>query len=141
LIVAAAAGVQLAAHIPQAVDECLLNVHVDVFELCFELEFTRVDLGSDRFQGLTNLLAFLRVNQANECQHLGMSDRALNVMGEKAVVEADAFGEPLDAAIRRLVKNSATGGTGQQNDPCLRAPPPPGGDPKCYKRIATTPLW
>jgi hypothetical protein len=34
-------------------------------------------------------------------------------VGEETVIEANAFGKPLDAAVRRLRKHSATGGTGQ----------------------------
>ena len=35
-------------------------------------------------------------------------------MGIEAVVEADAFGKPLNAAVRRLGEYSTSGGSGQQ---------------------------
>jgi hypothetical protein len=52
--------------------------------------------------------------QADFGQHLGMGDRPLHVVGVEAVIEADAFGELLDAAIRRLGKHSAARWTGQR---------------------------
>ena len=44
LVVAAAAGVELAADIAEAVDQRPLDVHVDVFQLLAELELAGGDL-------------------------------------------------------------------------------------------------
>ena len=53
-----------------------------------------------------DLLALVLGKQADLGQHLGVGDRARDVVRVEAAVEADAFGELLDAAIRRLVENS-----------------------------------
>ncbi len=72
---------QLPTHIAQALNQRLLDVHVDVFELAAELESTGFDVLADLRQSVADLLAFLPANQADGCQHLGMRDRAGNIMG------------------------------------------------------------
>ena len=51
LIVAAAAGVQLAADIAQTLDQGAFDVRVDVFELDGEREVAALDLGADGVEG------------------------------------------------------------------------------------------
>ena len=113
LIVAAAAGVQLAADIAQALDERLLDVHVDVFELGLERKFSRFDFFADGCQRFADLVALCVAEQADLGQHLGMGDRAGDVVRVEAMVEADAFGEAFDAAIGAVGKDAAAGRTGQ----------------------------
>ena len=102
LVVAAAGGVQLAADVAEAVDQRPLDVHVDVFQLGLELEAALLNLLADRLQALLNLPAFVGGEQADLGQHLGMGDRGADVVRVEPPVEADAFGELLDAAVRRF---------------------------------------
>ena len=95
-------------------DERLFDVHVDVFQLGLELEVAGFDLRFDLLECLANLVALVSRDQADFGQHQGMSNRALDIMGIEAVVEAHAFGEPLDAGVRPLGENSTAGRSGQQ---------------------------
>ena len=89
--------------------EGLLDVHVDVFQFGAEREAALLNFLADLAQGLLNLQAFVGGEQPDLGQHLGMGDRALDVLRIEAAVEAHAFGELLDAAIGRLVKYPAPG--------------------------------
>ena len=109
LIVAAASGVQLAADVPQPVDQGSLDVHVHVFELDAELEFALLNLAANLFQPLHNLLALGGRDQTDLCQHLGMGDRAADVLRVETPVEAHAFGELFDTPVGRLGKDATPG--------------------------------
>ncbi len=107
LVVAAAGGVQLAADVAQAVDQCPLDVHVDVFQLDAELEAALLNFLANVAQGLLNLLAFGGRDQPDFGQHLGVGDRAGDVVRIKAAVEAHAFGELLHARVGRRLEYAA----------------------------------
>ena len=107
LVVAAAGGVQLAADVAQAIDQCPLDVHVDVFQLDAEREAALLNFLADFAERLLNLLAFVDSEQADFGQHLGMGDRAGDVLRIKPAIEAHAFGELLDAAVGRLLENAS----------------------------------
>jgi hypothetical protein len=102
LIVAAAAGVQLPADIAEAVDERLLDVHVNVFELHFEWEIAGFDLSANLLQPAANLFALGVADKSDLCQHVCMGNRPGYVVRVEPMIEADAFGELLDAAVRGL---------------------------------------
>ena len=59
LIVAAAGGVQFAAHVADAVDQGPLDVHVDVFQFGAEREAALLDFLADLAQRLLNLPALV----------------------------------------------------------------------------------
>ena len=61
------------------------------------------------FQAGDDLVPFVVGEQADLGQHVGVGDRAADVVGVEPAVEADAFGELLDAAVRRLVKHTTPG--------------------------------
>ena len=109
LVVAAAAGVQLAADVAEPVDEGPLDVHVDVFQLLAEDERAGGDLGADLLQAGDDLVGLVGGEHADRGQHPGVGDRAADVVGVEAAVEADAFGEPLDAGIGVRLKHAAPG--------------------------------
>ena len=73
---------------------------------------TRIGLaqfpGGCRSSALHNLLALVGRDQADLGQHLGMGDRGRDVVRIQPAVEAHAFGELLDAAVRRLAENTST---------------------------------
>ena len=52
LVVAAAGSVQLAAHVAEPVDQCPLDVHVDVFQFDAELESSLLNFLADFARGL-----------------------------------------------------------------------------------------
>ena len=117
LVVAAAAGVELAADVADAVDQRPLDVHVDVFQLVAEREVAGGDLLADLLQAGDDLVPLVVGEDADLGQHVGVGDRAADVVGVEPAVEAHAFGELLDAAVRRLVEHTAPRLAGQS---CFR---------------------
>ena len=118
LIVAAAAGVELAADVAQAVDQRLLDVHVDVFELGRGTGSCRLNFLPNVGQGLckSGWHSARSVSRPTLASIWAWAIEPGDVVRIKAVVEADAFGEPLDAAIRRLIENSTARWT-RRTDP------------------------
>ena len=80
LVVAAAGRVQFAAHVAQPVDQGPLDVHVDVFQFGAELEGALLNFLADFLQALLNLAALVGGDQADGGQHLGMGDRADDIL-------------------------------------------------------------
>ena len=107
LIVAAAGGVELAAHVAQAVDERGLDVHVDVFTLEDERKIPTFDLGPDFGQPSHNLLAFIGGEQTHLSEHLGVGDRPLDVVLEEPTVKGDRLTEQFDPAVGFLGETTA----------------------------------
>ena len=109
LVVAAAAGVELAADVADPLDERPLDVHVDVFELVAELESAAGDLVVDLLEAGHDLVSLVVGQDADLGEHVGVGDRAADVLRIEPAIEAHAFGELLDTAVRRLVKHTAPG--------------------------------
>ena len=65
-----------------------------------------LNLLANGLQALLNLSAFVGGQQAHFGKHLGMGDRRADVVRVEPPVEADAFGELLDAAVRRFGEDS-----------------------------------
>ena len=107
LIVATPGRVQLAADVAEAIRQGLLDVHVDVFQFRAEREASLLNFPAYLAQGLLNLPAFIGREQANFGQHLGVGRRTLDVLRKQTAIEAHAFGELLNTAIGRHVKNTA----------------------------------
>ena len=59
LVVAAASGVELASGVAEPVDQCPLDVHVDIFQFRREREAALLNFAADIAQGLLNLPAFV----------------------------------------------------------------------------------
>ena len=55
---------------------------------------------------LDDLFTFLAGKNIRPGEHLCMGDRCPDIMGSKTVVKADALGESVNAAVRRLAKDS-----------------------------------
>jgi hypothetical protein len=108
LVVATAARMQFAAHVPQAVDQRLLDVHVHIFQFLPQGKLAPIHLAADDLQRRLDLPAFVVRQDADLGQHLRMGDGAPNIVGIESVVEADAFGECFHASIRRLLEDAAT---------------------------------
>ena len=108
LIVAAATGVQFATGIAKLVDQGLFDIHVNIFELCFQFKASFVELRFDLAEGGHDLLAFVGADDFLIGKHLRVGDAAGNVLRVETLVEADAFGEAFNAAINRGIKSTAT---------------------------------
>ena len=100
LVVAAPRGVELAADVAEPVDQRGLDVHVDVFALEDERKRPRLDLRPNFRQSPHNLLAFVGGEQTDMGEHLGVRDRAPDVVLEEPTVKGDRFRELFDAAVR-----------------------------------------
>ena len=109
LIVATPGRMQLAADVAKAIDEGLLDVHVDVFQFRAEREAALLNFPAYLAQGLFNDLAFVGREQANLGQHLGVGRGTFDVLRKQTAIEAHTFGELLNAAIGRHIKNTAPG--------------------------------
>ncbi len=107
LVVSAAGRVQFAANIAQAVDQCPLDVHVDIFQFDLEAELALPNLLAYVCQGLLNLVAFVMRDQAHGGQHAGVGDRSLDVVRVKPAIEADALGEILHPRICLMLENAS----------------------------------
>ena len=100
LVVAAPRRVQLPPDVPEPLDQGGLDVHVDVFALEHERKPPRLDLRPNFRQTPHNLLAFLGSEQTHMGEHLGVRDRAPDVVLEEPTIKGDRFGELFDAAVR-----------------------------------------
>ena len=98
---------ELAADVADPLDERPLDVHVDVFQLLAELELAGGDFVADLLEAGDDLVPLVVGQDAHLGEHVGVGDRAADIVGVQAAVEAHAFGELLDATVRRLVKYSA----------------------------------
>jgi hypothetical protein len=113
LVVAAAARVELAADVADPIDQRPLNVHVDVFEILPEVEPASRDFVADLFQAGDDLVPLLVGQHADFGEHVGVGHGAADIVGVEAAVEAHAFGELLDTAVRRLIKDTTPRLVGQ----------------------------
>ena len=91
LIVAAAAGMELAAGVAEPVDQGPLDVHVDIFQFGREREAVLLNFLADLAQGLLNLAAFVVAEQADLGQHLGMGDRCLRYLAHRVGGRSSRF--------------------------------------------------
>jgi hypothetical protein len=97
---------QFAAHVTKPVNQCLLDVHVDVFQLNLEGQLPTLDYSSYLLERLHNLVTFLAGEDTDFREHLGVGDRALDIMLGEPIIEADALGKSVNAAICRLAENT-----------------------------------
>jgi len=111
--------VQLATDVAEPADQFLLDVHVDVFQLHMVLESPLFDLQTNGLQSRFDQPSLGFRNQAHRRQHLGMGNRSGNILRVQPLIKADAFGKAFDAAIRRLLKHSASAGAGQRSSSCI----------------------
>ena len=109
LVVAAAGGVQLAAHVTQSFDQRRLDVHVHIFQLGAEREFSACDLLEDPVEFGDDRVSLVSSQQANLGQHSRMRLRTADVNRGQAMVKADRFGERLDARIGLAAETSTPG--------------------------------
>ena len=94
---------------PDPVDQGRLDVHVDVFALEDERELPRLDLRPDFRQTPHNLLAFVGSEQTDMGEHLGVRDRAPDVVLEEPTIKGDRFRELFDATVGFLAEPAAPG--------------------------------
>jgi len=109
LIIATPGRVELTANVAKAIDEGLLDVHVDVFKFRTEREAALLNFPAYFAQGLLNQPAFIGREQANFSQHLGVGRGTIDVLRKQTAIEAHTFSELLNSAISRHVKNTAPG--------------------------------
>jgi len=101
--------VQLAANVAEPADERLLDVRMNVFQLDGILERAAFDFAADVVQGGDDHLRFVRAQQADVSEHAGVRLAGLNIFAIKALIEADRFGELLDAIIGAAAESAAPG--------------------------------
>ena len=90
---------------------------MDVFQLLAELEVASGDLVADLLKAGDDLMSLVVREDAHLGEHVGVGDGAEDIVGVEAAVEAHAFGELLDSAVRRPIKNSAPRLIGQRLGP------------------------
>ena len=115
LVVAAAAGVQLAADVAELLGQGRLDVHVDVFPLQHEREPPLLDLGLDLRQPPDDPLALVGRQQPDVRKHPRVRLRAQDVVTEQPLVEGDRLGELLHPTIRPGVEPPTPGLAGHRS--------------------------
>ncbi len=96
LVVARAAGVQALAGIADQFGQALLDVQVHIFQVEQPFEAAGLDLGPDLGHAAFDLGAILLADDALGRQHLGVRQRALDVVLRQALVEEHGRGVALD---------------------------------------------
>lgn len=109
LIVATAAGVQLASHIAQSFDQGAFDVRVNIFQLYREFEMTALDVGSDGIERRGDGIRFFLGQQANLGEHTSVGLTGANVVPIEPAIDADRFGEGFDARIGVAAESAAPG--------------------------------
>ena len=89
LVVARARGMQPARRLADDFGQPRLDIHVDVFQRARKREVAAGDFRLNAVQTLTNLRRIGAGDNAAFTKHCGMGLRAGNILGEKAVIEAD----------------------------------------------------
>jgi len=124
LIVTAAAGVQLAAHVAEALDEGVFDVRVNIFELDRERKVAAIDFARNIVEGGADSPGFVSAEEADLRQHAGMSLAGDHVLTVEAAVEADRLGEGFDAVVGVAAETAAPGflthGYPSKNEPPRR---------------------
>src|SRR5262249_18898543 len=96
---AAAAGVELAADVPEALDQGPLDVSVDVLQGGGVGELPGLDLGADVVEGGDNLAGLVGGGQAGLGEPVGVGLAGADVLGVQAPVVSDRLGEGFDAPV------------------------------------------
>ena len=104
LIVAAAAGVQPLARIPDTGGQGLLHESVHVLGGGVDGQRTAGQIVRDGSQPAEDIRAVLLRDDALPCQHGGMDAAAAHILRDHPLVEADGGVEVVDAAVHRLGK-------------------------------------
>ena len=107
LVVAAAAGVQPLAGVPDALGEHGLDVHVDVLVLQGELHLSGVDVRQDDLQTLDDLFRLVLLNDALLAQHGGVGDGAGDILFVHPGVEGDGRVEVVDQCVGLFLEPSS----------------------------------
>ena len=119
LIVAAAAGVQLAADVAEPRDQGLLDVRVDVFELDRKRKLAAFDLAADVVEGGDDLRRLRRrSSRPTSASMRAWAWLARMSCAVEPVVEADRLGEGFDAIVGVAGEAAAPGFLGHAVPPC-----------------------
>ena len=104
LVVARAAGVELARERPDLVLEQALDRHVDVLVGLLEFEPALADPRPDPFEAGVDLLELLLAEDADPLQGAGVRLRLVDVVGGKPPIELDRAIEPPEAGVGVFAK-------------------------------------
>ena len=104
LVVARAAGVELAGQRPDLGLEQALDRHVDVLVGLLEFEPALADPGPDPFEAGVELLELLGAEDADLLEGAGVRLRLVDVVGGQAPVELDRAIEPPEAGVGVFAK-------------------------------------
>src|SRR5262249_1324945 len=109
LVIAAAAGVQLATDVAQALDQRPLDVRVDIFQGNGESEIAAIDLAGDVVERTGNLLCLVGREQTPFGEDAGMGLAGADMVAIQAAVERDGLGEGFDAVVGAAAEAAAPG--------------------------------
>ena len=107
LIISRASGVESAARLADPISQCLLDVHMNVFELDTELELAAIDLRADLLQAVDDLIAIVVGDDVLSGEHFRMRDRAFDVLTIQPLIESNRRLEFIDHLVRRLLETPA----------------------------------
>ena len=99
-------------HIANPVDQCLFDMHVDIFQLNPHRQPIGVQLGLDLLQSVSNLVLLVwNRSGRRSTEHLRMGDGSTNILSIKTSIEANAFGILLQSLVCTGLKDAAAGWT------------------------------
>src|SRR5215831_9180961 len=107
LVIAAAAGVELAADIAEALDQGALDMGVNVLQLHREGKLATLDLGGNLRESRHNLADLRLAQQADLAKHVSVRLAGEHVLAVEPAVEADRLGEPLNALVGLAAESSS----------------------------------
>ena len=102
LVVARAAGVEFLAGIADAFRQCVLDVHMHVFECIVPLEAAGLDIALDAIQAFEDRIEFAFRENTDGSQHPGVRARAHDVVAVEPTVEGLGGREGLDEGVGRF---------------------------------------
>ena len=120
LVVAAARCVKFSSRIAQAINKCLFNVHVDVFQFRAEEHLTTFDRSLDFEQVCFDISSLFGRQKSLSAKHLSVCDRAAYVVRIQAVIETDALTERFEAFVSCCLKDATARRCSGQTDSPVR---------------------
>src|SRR6185503_4806341 len=121
LVIARAAGVELAPHRPRQLGEPALDVEVDVLQLAPEREGAALELGPHRVEAREQRGQLHFGEKARAPQRARPRAAPVNVPGPEPPVEVDGGGEGLSAGVHALGEAAAPAGAARLGHARARA--------------------
>ena len=109
LVIAGPPGVQFFPRLTNPIYQCLLYIHMNIFQGLIPVKFSLFNRGLYGFQARDDLLCFPFTDNSGMCQHACVSYRAHDVIMTESLVEGDRLRELFNKVIRRHGETTTPG--------------------------------